>query len=88
MKEENCKNEGKYVLEKAIKDLEDKFVRTKKKEHYRIIIQFVEKSLIETILERTFGNQCKAAKLLGINRNTLCAKIKKYNINVRKIKEC
>ncbi|MBU0959440.1 MAG: helix-turn-helix domain-containing protein, partial [Nanoarchaeota archaeon] len=40
-------------------------------------IAVIEKPLIENILYRTEGNQLKAAKILGINRNTLHTKIKK-----------
>jgi len=39
-----------------------------------------EKRLIKRILNKTGGNQTKAAKLLGIHRNTLRRKIKKYNL--------
>ena len=38
----------------------------------------MEKVLIKNALEATDGNQVKAAKLLGMNRNTLHSKIKKY----------
>jgi two-component system nitrogen regulation response regulator GlnG len=40
----------------------------------------VEKSLIEITLEHTKGNQLKATRILGINRNTLRSKIKEYKI--------
>ena len=40
-----------------------------------------EKPLIEHVLERTEGNQLKAAKILGMNRNTMRAKIKKLGID-------
>ena len=35
---------------------------------YKVIIQAIEKPLLENTLERTFGNQLKAARILGINR--------------------
>jgi DNA-binding protein Fis len=47
---------------------------------YKIVVETIEKPLIEKALERTFGNQIKAAKILGINRNTLRAKIHKLGI--------
>ncbi|MDO8281763.1 MAG: helix-turn-helix domain-containing protein [Thermodesulfovibrionia bacterium] len=47
---------------------------------YNMVIPEVEKSLIMMVLKETRGNQFKAAKLLGINRNTLRSKIKKLGI--------
>jgi two-component system nitrogen regulation response regulator GlnG len=46
----------------------------------------IEKPLIERALERTYGNQLKAAKILGINRNTIRTKIKKLGIDPHKWK--
>ncbi len=48
---------------------------------YAQVINQVEKTLIENVLEHTEGNQLKTAKILGINRNTLHTKIKKLGIN-------
>jgi len=45
-----------------------------------MVILSVEKPLIEVILQHTHGNQTLAAELLGINRNTLRQKIKRYQI--------
>ena len=49
---------------------------------YNKVMEETEKVLIEKALSRSFGNQSIAAKLLGINRNTLRIKIKKTKINV------
>ena len=62
------------------------FVTVKKGEIYHAVIGDIEKSLIEKALEYTSGNQITAAKLLGINRNTIRTKIKKLNINVDRFK--
>ena len=53
---------------------------------YKSILEAVEKPLIEHILEKTSGNQLKAARMLGINRNTIRSKIKKLSIDVSKWK--
>ena len=53
---------------------------------YRSVLAAVEKPLFERILERTKGNQVKAAGILGINRNTMRAKIKKLGIDVTRWK--
>jgi two-component system nitrogen regulation response regulator GlnG len=47
---------------------------------YNIILTRVEAPLIKIVLERTGRNQSKAAKILGINRNTLKKKIDEYRI--------
>ncbi|MFH1767972.1 MAG: helix-turn-helix domain-containing protein [Candidatus Omnitrophota bacterium] len=54
---------------------------------YKQVIALIDKRIIERALEVSFGNKKRSAKLLGINRNTLYAKIKKLDINVNKYKE-
>ncbi|MFA5260239.1 MAG: helix-turn-helix domain-containing protein [Candidatus Omnitrophota bacterium] len=49
---------------------------------FHSLIADTEKPLIEKTLKETFGNQLKAAKVLGINRNTLRNKIRKLGIEV------
>jgi nitrogen regulation protein NR(I) len=44
------------------------------------MISVLERGLILRALQKTKGNQLKAAKLLGINRSTLRGKMDKYNI--------
>ena len=45
---------------------------------YSMVVESVEKTLIEEVLKRTEGNQSEAAEILGINRNTLRTKMKKF----------
>ena len=49
--------------------------------HSRIINE-VERPLISICLSATKGNQIRASKLLGLNRNTLRKKIKELKIKV------
>ena len=49
---------------------------------YSTVLCEAEKALIGIVLRETGGNQLKAAKTLGINRNTLRAKIKEYRIRL------
>ncbi|MBI4667435.1 MAG: sigma-54-dependent Fis family transcriptional regulator [Nitrospinae bacterium] len=47
---------------------------------YDTVISLVEKTLIEHALKKADGVQTHAAKLLGVNRNTLMKKIGEYHI--------
>ncbi len=42
-----------------------------------------EKKYIRRVLERTQGNQSRAARLLGMHRNTLSRKIETYQLEAR-----
>ena len=50
---------------------------------HKVVIEQVEKPLIELALQTYNGNQVRTAKMLGINRNTLKKKIDTYRIPVR-----
>jgi len=50
---------------------------------HETIIGKVERALIGIILEEEHGNQVRASKKLGINRNTLRKKMKDLNISTR-----
>lgn len=47
---------------------------------YDMVIQSVEKPMIEYVMKHAEGNQTRAAEILGINRNTLRNKMKQYRI--------
>src|SRR5215831_18111403 len=44
---------------------------------YAMVINHVERALISTVMDRAGGNQTQAADMLGMNRNTLRAKLTK-----------
>lgn len=46
------------------------------------VIDMVEKTLIAKVLKQCGDNQVKAARMLGISRNTLRHRIKKFQFNV------
>ena len=48
---------------------------------YEMVINTVEKPHLLYIMNKTEGNQSKAAKMLGLNRNTLRKKLKQYNLD-------
>ena len=47
---------------------------------YDMVIAHVERALFSSMLERANGNQTHAADMLGLNRNTLRAKLNKYRL--------
>lgn len=49
---------------------------------YDLIMRSVEKPLIEAVLKIAKGNKKKAAKILGINRNTLAKKLEDFGIHL------
>jgi len=49
---------------------------------YRLLMAEVEPPLIEEVLRYTRGNQTQTAKILGMTRNTLRAKLNRYDIPV------
>jgi two-component system nitrogen regulation response regulator GlnG len=78
-------------LEEIIhRKLEDYFQRTKGVDVdnlYSLVVERVERPLIELTLRKTRGNQIRAAQILGINRNTLRKKIADLHISLKKNSE-
>ena len=75
-------------LEEIIRHkLEDYFRRTEGVDLdnlYALVIERVERPLIELTLKKTRWNQIRAAQLLGINRNTLRKKINDLRIELKR----
>ena len=47
---------------------------------HQMVIHEVEKSLFESVMKLTGGNQSRAAEILGINRNTLRSRLAKFEL--------
>jgi len=47
---------------------------------HQMVIDTVERPLLETVLQQAGGNQSKAADWLGINRNTLRRKLLQHRL--------
>lgn len=69
-------------LSNRVVEIKDSSINGKEGELYKSALFEIEKPLIESVLEKTSGNQLKTAKILGINRNTLHSKIKRLGIDV------
>ena len=48
---------------------------------YRMVMNCVEKPLLEVVMDQVCGNQTRAAEMLGINRNTLRKKLQEHGIS-------
>lgn len=57
------------------------------KDLHKVVMEEVERPLIDLALSTCKGSQTRAAELLGLNRNTLRKKISVYNIKCKKTKD-
>ncbi|MDD5292469.1 MAG: helix-turn-helix domain-containing protein [Candidatus Omnitrophica bacterium] len=73
-------------IEKALLELDRMLLKGKEGKIYHIMLDALDKSLITNTLLITFGNQIKAARWWGNNRNTLRVKIKKLGSSLREAK--
>lgn len=76
----DCIRDLAFIKDKVI-ELENSLFKEKKGVLYKSVLEAIEKPLIEQTLQHTDGNQLKAARILGINRNTMRSKIKKLGID-------
>ncbi|MEE8482893.1 MAG: DNA-binding transcriptional regulator Fis [Acidiferrobacterales bacterium] len=67
----------KRSIERYLKDLNGH----KAGDLYAMVLREVEKPLLEVIMKHATSNQCRAAEMLGINRNTLRKKLKLYKLD-------
>jgi two-component system, NtrC family, nitrogen regulation response regulator GlnG len=72
----------KEFLEEKLKRYLKEMIKLETCNLHGTILAEVERSVIAIVLQETKGNQLKAAKTLGINRNTLRSKIKEYRIRI------
>jgi len=73
----NLQDKIETLLDNYFKDLDGE----KPNDVYNMVLRSVEKPLLIYIMNYAQGNQTKAAKILGLNRNTLRKKLEFYNLN-------
>ena len=71
-----------HVQETIRRYLED-MGTTEPEQVYRKLLTEIEPPLIETVLSYTGGNQSRTAQILGMTRNTLRSKMRRYSIKSR-----
>lgn len=83
----NADSEQAIPLRQHVKSTISRYLRdmgnTAPENLYQLLLAEVEPPLIEEILKSTGGNQSRAAKMLGITRNTLRTKMQRYSINAQ-----
>jgi two-component system nitrogen regulation response regulator GlnG len=72
------------TIEKSVRDYLDGVGDEDAQNLMGTLVAKLEKPLIEMTLERCQGNQIRAARMLGLNRNTLRKKILEHKIIIRK----
>ena len=73
----NLQDKIETLLDNYFKDLDGE----KPNNVYNMVLHSVEKPLLIYIMNYAQGNQTRAAKILGLNRNTLRKKLEFYNLN-------
>jgi Fis family transcriptional regulator len=63
-------------LERYFRDLEG----TPPSAIYQMVIQAVERPMLEVVMREAQGNQLRASEMLGINRNTLRKKLQAHGL--------
>ncbi len=71
----------KEFLEGKLNGFLNEMTKIEHSDLYETVLSEVEKALFSIVLKETQGNQVKASRILGINRNTLCKKIKEYKLS-------
>ncbi|MEP7061371.1 MAG: helix-turn-helix domain-containing protein [Betaproteobacteria bacterium] len=76
----NGRNEIGHSVERSLDEYFRKLDGEPASGIYDMVIGHVERSVLASVMERAGGNQTQAADMLGLNRNTLRAKLTKHKI--------
>ena len=61
--------------------------RGEKSDLHQLVVGTAERVLLQLVIQRTGGNQLKAASLLGVNRNTLKRKLDEHRISIEEYRK-
>ena len=85
MKERQAKDKPRGPLATCVKTALERYFHDlngeKPGDLYDMVLAEVEAPLLEAAMEHAKHNQCRAAGILGINRNTLRKKLKIYGLD-------
>ena len=70
-------------MQETIRLYLDDMGNTEPEHVYQKLLSEIEPPLIEEVLRYTSGNQSRAARVLGMTRNTLRSKLRRYAIKPR-----
>jgi len=76
MSKDNIQEAVSKNLEKYFRDLGEQPASN----IYDMVVQAVEKPMLEMVMHRADSNQSQAADMLGINRNTLRKKLQQHGL--------
>ncbi len=68
------------VIQKSLADYFDDLGEQQPSNIYNMMVETVEKPILETVMQRAGNNQSHAAEMLGINRNTLRKKLQQHGL--------
>lgn len=75
-----------YTLQKSIENSLNAYFAdlgdSQPSDMYAMMVQAIEKPLLEVVMQKADQNQSRAAKWLGLNRNTLRKKLQDHNLLV------
>lgn len=75
------------LLKRDVKKMVSGISRSEKGNIHPLIVQEVEKYIIEVVLQEVKYNYFRAAQVLGISRSTLYQKIKYLNVEGKQAKQ-
>jgi len=70
------------VITNTIPALADELLGSRPGDVYRAAVAIVERPLLAHVLAATGGNQLRAARLLGLNRNTLRKRCRELGLDL------